>query len=194
MGQMEAEDARDVERARGGDDEAFGRLVVAHSRAAFRLAFRILGNEHDADDAVQEAFLKAYRKLGEFESRSQFGSWLHRITANCAYDVLRRRARRSEDSLDASSGPDAQVLEPEAEGPSADRLVFGTEVSRRVRAAMARLSALERSVFVLRHHEGLALRDIGAALDLDLNATKHALFRAVRKMREALTPVVGARA
>src|SRR5262245_52750177 len=98
---MEADDAPDVERARSGDEAAFGRLVVRHSPHVFRLAYRMLGNEHDAEDAVQEAFLKAYRAMGEFESRSRFSSWLHRITVNCAYDVLRRRVRRAEDSLDA---------------------------------------------------------------------------------------------
>ena len=98
--QMEAEDAPDVERARAGDEDAFGRLVDRHSRAVFRLAFRMLGNEHDAEDAVQEAFLKAHRALPEFESRSRFSSWLHRITVNCSYDVLRRRARRAEDPLE----------------------------------------------------------------------------------------------
>ena len=192
--QMEAEDAPDVERARAGDEDAFRRLVERHSRAVFRLAFRMLGNEHDAEDAVQEAFLKAHRALPEFESRSQFSSWLHRITVNCAYDVLRRRARRAEDPLDTPGDDEAPAAELPALGPLPDRLLFSKELERRMRVAVARLSDLERSVFLLRHHEGLALRDIGDAMGLDTNATKHALFRAVRKVREVMAPLLSANA
>ena len=192
--QMEAEDAPDVERARAGDEDAFRRLVERHSRAVFRLAFRMLGNEHDAEDAVQEAFWKAHRALPEFESRSQFSSWLHRITVNCAYDVLRRRARRAEDPLDTPGDDEAPAAELPALGPLPDRLLFSKELERRMRVAVARLSDLERSVFLLRHHEGLALRDIGDAMGLDTNATKHALFRAVRKVREVMAPLLSANA
>ena len=191
---MEAEDAPDVERARAGDEDAYRRLVERHSRAVFRLAFRMLGNEHDAEDAVQEAFWKAHRALREFESRSQFSSWLHRITVNCAYDVLRRRARRAEDPLDTPGDDEAPAAELPALGPLPDRLLFSKELERRMRVAVARLSDLERSVFLLRHHEGLALRDIGDAMGLDTNATKHALFRAVRKVREVMAPLLSANA
>jgi RNA polymerase sigma-70 factor (ECF subfamily) len=193
MAWMEAEDARDVERARGGDDDAYGRLVVRHSPQVFRLAYRMLGNPFDAEDAVQEAFLKAHRALPDFEERSRFSSWLHRIAVNCAYDVLRRRARRAEDPLDAPEGEGPALERPSAD-PLPDRLLEGQQVRRRLKVALARLSDLERSVFTLRHHEGLALREIGEALGLDTNATKQALFRAVRKVREVLGPENEARA
>jgi RNA polymerase sigma-70 factor (ECF subfamily) len=191
---MEAEDAPDVERARSGDEEAFKHLVERHGPTAFRVAYRMLGNEHDAEDAVQEALLKAHRALPEFEARSKFSSWLHRITVNCAYDVLRRRARRAEDPLEGSPDDEGPAWEPVSEGPAPDRVVFGQQVERRMRVALARLSELERSVFTLRHHEGLALREIGDALGLDTNATKHALFRAVRKVRKVMAPIMAARA
>ena len=71
-------------RARHGDSEAFRMLVERHSRTAFRLAFRMTGNEQDAEDVVQESLLKAYRHLGRFETRADFGTWLYRIVANCA--------------------------------------------------------------------------------------------------------------
>src|SRR5437868_10756444 len=81
-------------RARRGDSEAFRMLVERHSRTAFRLAFRMTGNEQDAEDVVQESLLKAYRHLGRFETRSDFGTWLYRIVANCAVDVIRSRQLR----------------------------------------------------------------------------------------------------
>ncbi len=188
---MVTDDAAEVAQARAGDEEAFRRLVERHSRAVFRLAFRMTGNEHDAEDVVQEAFLKAYRRLGQFDYRAQFGSWLHRIVANCAYDLLRSRARRDEQPLgdDAEGAGPAAVLPAADPGP--DRLVFSVEIGNRVTAAMARLSTMERSAFVLRHHEGMTIEEIGVTLGLDASATKQSIFRAVRKMREALAGVAG---
>ena len=88
-----------VQRAQAGDREAFRVLVERHSRSVFRLAFRLTGNEHDADEVVQESFIRAHRRLTRFESRSTFSTWLYRITANCAVDLL--RARKTHESLDA---------------------------------------------------------------------------------------------
>ena len=192
MSQMEAGDAADVDQARAGDPEAFRRLVDRHSRAVFRLAHRMTGNAHDAEEVVQEAFLKAYRRIEQFESRSQFGSWLHRIAANCALDLLRARARRAERPLAAPTDNDGEVpvLDPASEAPSAERVVFGEQVQRRLRAAMAMLSPLERSAFVLRHYEGLSIAEVGAALGLEASAAKQGVFRAVRKLRDALEPLV----
>jgi len=185
------DDVADVAAARAGDEEAFRRLVERHSRNVFRLAFRMTGNEHDAEDAVQDAFIKAYRRLDQFESRANFGTWLHRIAANCSYDLLRSRQRRSEMPLETEADEsDARSL-PSPE-PSPDRLAHSADVRTRVERAMARLSPLERAAFVLRHHQGLSIREIGSALGLDTSATKHSIFRAVRKMREALEPVAEA--
>src|SRR3979490_3375194 len=81
-------------RARQGDSEAFRALVEGHSRSAFRLAFRMTGNEQDAEDVVQESLLKAYRHLGRFETRADFGTWLYRIVANSAVEMIRARRTR----------------------------------------------------------------------------------------------------
>jgi len=175
-----------VTRARDGDTEAFRFLVEKHSRGVFRLAFRMTGNEHDAEDVVQETFLKAYRNLAAFEERAQFGSWVHRIAANCAYDLLRARVRRDE-RLEHAEGPeDDRTLAVAASDPSPERLVAGREVRGRLRAALARMSALERSAFTLRHVEGMSIAEISSALDLDTSAAKQSVFRAVRKLRQAL--------
>lgn len=190
---MEAtEDAADVARARSGDEAGFRALVERHSRAVFRLAYRLTGNDHDAEDVVQETFLKAFGRLEQFEDRANFGSWLYRIAANCAYDALRARARRgrrleepgaeTEDALDAVASQD----------PSPDRLVFGGEVQRRVTAAMARLSERERAAFVLRHFEQMTTQEIAGSLGMDEGAAKHSVFRAVRKLRQALEPLLAA--
>jgi RNA polymerase sigma-70 factor (ECF subfamily) len=189
---MERMDGRDddteaVAQARTGDADAFRRLVERHSVHVFRLAYRMTKNEHDAEDVVQEAFLKAYRSLDRFEERAHFGSWLYRIAANCAYDSLRARQRRHERPEPAAAdGSDGPAMETASEAPAPDRLVFGGEVRRRVALAMNRLSALERSAFTLRHFEGMSIDEISHALAVDGSAAKQSIFRAVRKVREAL--------
>src|SRR5919204_497528 len=116
---MDASDGAAVlARARQGDGEAFRALVDRHSRSVFRLAFRMTGNEQDAEDVVQESFLRAYRQLSRFESRANFGTWLYRITANCAVDLMRSRQARHDQSRaepldDAVDTTMSQLPDPE---------------------------------------------------------------------------------
>jgi RNA polymerase sigma-70 factor (ECF subfamily) len=188
---MDASDAQDVNLARAGDDTAFRRLVERHSRGVFQLAFRMTGSEPDAEDIVQDTFLKAYRELRRFEERSSFGTWLHRIAVNCSYDVLRKRPRHQAEPLDVDGGEARPALALEADPVGRpDRLAFSGEVQARVRTAMNALSPAERSAFVLRHLEGRSIEEIGALLGLQMSATKHSIFRAVQKMRRALTPLL----
>jgi len=182
------DDAETVAQARAGDADAFRRLVERHSRNVFRLAYRMTRNEHDAEDVVQEAFLKAYRNLDRFEERSQVSSWLYRIASNCAFDVLRRRQRRDNpvDSLDAEDAP-----EPQAAAPGPERLAQGGDVRRSLEAALETMSARERAAFVLRHFEGRSVKEIELLLGLDTTAVKQSVCRAVRKARQVLAPLAG---
>ena len=186
---MSGDDAL-IRRARGGDSDAFRVLVERHSRAAYKLALRVTGNCHDAEDIVQDAFLKAYRQLDRFESRASFGTWIHRITMNCALDLLRSRPRRELAHEDEALEQMASAADT-ARGThsmSPERLMASVEMGDRVKVAMGRLSALERAAFVLRHFEGRSIADIGQLLGIRDNAAKHCVFRAVRKIRMALEP------
>ena len=175
-----------VERARGGDGDAFRVLVERHSRAAYKLALRVTGN---CQDVVQDAFLKAYRQLDRFESRASFGTWIHRIAVNCAVDLLRSRPRREQPHEDEALELMASTIDPRGRhGMSPERLMASVEMGDRIKAAMGRLSALERAAFVLRHFEGRSIADIGQLLGIRDNAAKHCVFRAVRKIRTALEP------
>lgn len=190
MAQMEAgEAATALARARQGDSEAFRALVELHAKAAFSLAYRLTGDERDAEDVVQESFIRAYRQLGRFESRSNFSTWLHRIVVNCSMDALRsRQARREEKTVE----PSADLSEVLASGgPSPERLARSEEIRRRVEASMHTLTPQERAAFTLRHWEGRSIDDIGKALGLQTSAAKHAVFRAVKKVRAALEPLRG---
>jgi RNA polymerase sigma-70 factor, ECF subfamily len=189
---MPQTDAAAVALARDGDSEAFRALVDRHSRAVYRLAHRMTGTSQDAEDVVQETFLKAYKQLSRFESRANFGTWLHRIAVNCSIDLIRSRPHR-EAGHDASDleqfGADEHV---DAGRASPERLMLSTEVHDRITAAMEALSRMERAAFVLRHFEGQSIDEISRSLGLKTNATKHSIFRAVRKMRAALEPLVAA--
>ena len=195
MTQMDGGDAADVARARAGDEEAFRRLVERHSSRLFRVAYRMTGNEMDADDVVQESFLKAYRQLDRFEARSSFGSWLHRIAVHSACDLLRARRRRKESPADPSSESEGDALDSlPAPSPSPDRLAQSAEVERHVQTALQRLTAQERTAFVLRHFEHMSTKEIGQVLEIEPGAVKNSVFRAVRKLREALWTLAAPRA
>jgi RNA polymerase sigma-70 factor (ECF subfamily) len=189
-------DGRDVERVLAGDQDSFRLLVERHSRNLFRLAYRMTGNEQDAEEVVQDAFLRAYRKLDRFESRANFGTWLYRIAVNCALDRMRKRRTEEEHRELPATRPedDTAVVNPldshAADSPAPDRLVLSAEIGVRVTLALRALSPAERVAFVMRHWEGRGIGEISRALALRDGATKNTVFRAVQKLRRALEPLV----
>ncbi|HSG40619.1 MAG TPA: sigma-70 family RNA polymerase sigma factor [Thermoanaerobaculia bacterium] len=183
---METDDAIYVERAQGGDSEAFRVLVERYSQRLFRVAWRILGEEASAEDAVQEAFLRAYRALPRFDARSQFGTWLHRIAANTAIEILRKRQRQRPEGQEQADAPSSE--------PGPDRRALSQEVDRAVREALSGLSPLERAAFVLRHYEERSIAEVCDTLGLRESAGKQAVFRAVKKLRRVLEPLTSRRA
>jgi RNA polymerase sigma-70 factor (ECF subfamily) len=187
---MLLDDVAAVTQARAGDEEAFRVLVDRHSRSIYRLAYRMTGQPQDAEDVVQETFVRAYRQLGRFESRSNFATWLYRIGFNCAIDYMRARPHResseTHETLDKLPRPQ--------QGPSMDDLVYAGEIGARVQEALNELSPQERAAFLMRHYQGCSIEEICGALDLKTNAAKHSIFRAVKKMRVALQPLMRARA
>jgi len=154
------------------------------------VAYRLTGTVSDAEDVVQETFLKAYRQLGRFEARADFRTWVHRIATNCAIDLIRARRYRetAHDAADLESGVigDAAV----SPSPTPDRQMLSEEIHSIVTEGLAQLTPLERAAFTLRHVEGRSIQEIGTALGLKTDAAKHSVFRAVRKMRVVLEPLV----
>jgi RNA polymerase sigma-70 factor (ECF subfamily) len=187
---MELTDAACVTRARAGDTDAFGVLVERHGRALFRLAFRMTGNEQDAQDVVQESFLRAYRQLFRFDERASFGTWLYRIASNCSLDLVRSRKRRSTQLAPAEPEAEDPMMSVPSPDPTRERFALSSEVRGRVAEAMDELSPTERTAFVLRHYEGMCIEDVSRVLGCQPGAAKHSVFRAVQKLRRALEPVV----
>jgi RNA polymerase sigma-70 factor (ECF subfamily) len=181
----EVTDAETVKRVLAGDADAFRLLVDRHGRVLHRVAYRITGSADDAEDVVQEAFIRAYRQLASYDGRAAVSTWLHRITVNCALDLLRSRQRRPEDS-----GREETLMSHHESGSPQERHARGTEIRNAVARAMESLSTNERTAFVLRHFEGMSIDEIGRALGTKVNATKHTVFRAVQKLRQELEPLV----
>lgn len=173
---MDATDVTAIAEVRAGRTEAFRALVDRHSRPLFRLAYRLTRNENDADDVVQETFMRAYRNLDSFDARASFGTWIYRIATNAALDLIRKRKRDEANPIDDEM--------PAA--VNAHEFVLKDALDRGMRA----LSGNERTAFVLRHFEGRTIDEIGAVLGTHDSATKNTIFRAVRKLREVLEPLV----
>ena len=178
----ETTDEAAIAAVQGGNSDAFRILVERHSRAVFRLAFRMTGNEQDAEDVVQEAFLRAYKQIHRYESRASFATWVYRIAANYSLDLI--RARKPVDSDELLLGG----LRESSPGP--DRLFASAKMQESMDRALEALSQQERTAFVLRHFEGHSIDEISGTLGIGNNAAKHSIFRAVQKLRKALTPWV----
>jgi RNA polymerase sigma-70 factor (ECF subfamily) len=182
MFQMLPDDAAAIARAVAGEEDGFREIVDRHSRAIYQLAYRITGRAEDAEDVVQDTFIKAFRQIGTFEARSSVATWLHRIGANCAIDLVRRRrpfeVAEAPETLDQRTVPGAWT--------SQAALVESAEIQRRIEETLTELSAKERAAFVMRHFQDSSIDDIASTLGMNTSAAKHAVFRAVRKMRAGL--------
>jgi RNA polymerase sigma-70 factor, ECF subfamily len=185
------EDDELIREAQRGDRSAFDSLVRRYDQSVLRLALHMLSNEQDAQDVHQEAFLKAYRHLGNFRFECSFYTWLYRIVTNLCLDQLRRRKSRREDPatvLDAS-GDEMDLLSNISDTRSManparelDRKHLGDSIQ----SALDKLTPRERMVFELKHYQGLKLRTIGEMLSTTEETAKNTLFRATRKLRADL--------
>jgi RNA polymerase sigma-70 factor, ECF subfamily len=189
---MEWTDSEAAEEARKGNQSAFRVLVERHSRSVFRLAFGMTGNEQDAEDLVQETFLRVYKQLHRFNGRAAFGTWIYRIAANCSLDFIRARNNRKEQPPPTGDESTVSWLDyVAAPDPSPERLTQSGQIAELLVPAMEQLSEMERLAFVLRHYEGCDIEEIARTLGVESNAAKHSVFRAVQKLRRALEPAWG---
>jgi RNA polymerase sigma-70 factor (ECF subfamily) len=189
---MEWSDSAAADEARKGDQHAFRVLVERHSPSIFRLAFRMTGNEQDAEDMVQETFLRAWKQMHRFDGRASFGTWIYRIAANCSLDLIRARKVHGEQQPVPGDNEQPGTFDRiAARDPSPERLTQSGQVARLLGGALAQLSEMERTAFLLRHYEGCGAEEIAHALGVQNNAAKQTVFRAVQKLRRVLEPVWG---
>ncbi len=181
------DDERLVALTRGGSQEAYAVLVERYSDYVYTIAVRVLGDEDDAADAAQEAFVRAYRAIGRFRGDAKFSSWLYRIATNRALTHLKRRRRRAP-SVDIDAGPhieSAADVEPTLTRP--DDAVLESEFRERVRRAVSRLPDRYRTVITLFYLEQRSYREVADALGLPMGTLKTHLHRGRAMLREIIS-------
>jgi RNA polymerase sigma-70 factor (ECF subfamily) len=185
------DDAILVREAQRGDRAAFEELVRHYDQAVLRLAMHLTRSEHEAQDIYQDAFLKAYKNIGNFRFECSFYTWIYRIVTNLCLDHLRRKQVRKEDAPVAidTEGQQYDVLDQVADGRTGanpERDLMRRELGKHIGHALEQLSAKERMVFELRHYHGMKLRTVGEMLNTTEETAKNTLFRATQKLRGAL--------
>lgn len=181
-----------VREAQRGNRAAFEELVRHYDQAVLRLAMHLTGSEHEAQDIYQDAFLKAYKSVGNFRFECSFYTWIYRIVTNLCLDHLRKRQVRKEDAPVAvdAEGESYDVLDQVADaraGANPERDLMRRELGTRINQALEKLTPRERMVFELKHYQGLKLRTVGEILNTTEETAKNTLFRATQKLRGQLS-------
>ena len=182
-------DLERVEKAQAGDLESFELLVSQYEKRIYRVAYRLLENEHDAEDVLQETFLKAFEKLKQFRRESSFYTWIVQIAVNASFQRLNQRRKWPSVSLDESEdeGEGYRPKEIVAWEEDPEKLFSHKEIQAILNDAIAALPLIYRSVFVLKDIEHLPAEQIAQMLEISLAATKSRLIRARLELRERLS-------
>ena len=185
-----------IREAQAGSRAAFDALVRQYDQAVLRLALRLTGSEQDAQDIHQEAFLKAYRYLGNFRFECSFYTWIYRIATNLCLDHLRRRKSRREEQAVVLDGRGEEMdllgnVSDTRSGANPARELDRKLLGEKIQDALGHLTPRERMVFELKHYQGLKLRAIGEMLETTEETAKNTLFRATRKLRLHLAEMHG---
>ncbi len=189
---MESEDNELIHQARLGDMAAFEQLVHRHDKQVLTIAARYVTSAEDAKDIYQEVFIRVYRGLKGFRMRSEFATWLHRITVNVCLTHKSRRTRHVHVPLDGDPDGDESETHPvelaTTDGPT-DQQSMNAEIRHHVQEALESLSPKQRLVFTLKHYEGYKLREIAAMMKCTEGTVKRYLFLATQQLRARLKAV-----
>ncbi len=179
-----------LEALKSGDKAEFARFVETHSPAIYRLAMRMLGNPQDAEDVLQETFIKAYQNMARFDGRSRLSTWLYRIATNEALMLIRRR-RPEALSVEAPEGDEGGPVQDSLEivdwSHMPEETLLSDEVRQYLERAIETLPATLKTVFLLREIEGLSTRETAEVLQLSEAAVKTRLSRARLALRERMS-------
>lgn len=169
-----------------GETKAFEELVRRHQGRVYAVAYRLTGNREDALDVAQDSLIKAYQRIDAWQPTGSFLPWLLRLTTNQAIDFLRRRKRQRHEQLDETFIRESEHAPIEPSIMDTGQRVRAQEIDERIREALVVLSESQRTVFVLRHFEGLQLTEIAAELGCTVGSVKVHLFRALKKLQKEL--------
>ncbi|MCD6508652.1 sigma-70 family RNA polymerase sigma factor [Candidatus Poribacteria bacterium] len=180
-----------VKRFQEGDFEAFNELVRRYRKRVYEIAYNFTHNPDDALDLTQEIFLRAFKSLGTFRHKSSFYTWLYSISRNYCIDYTRRKKRYHEMEINENLPHKGEnYLYSGSRISSPDDKVEREELRRKIEEAIDSLPDMQRQVFILRHYEGLSLKEIAGVLNRSIGTVKANLFHATRKLREILSPYV----
>jgi RNA polymerase sigma-70 factor (ECF subfamily) len=174
-----------IQKFKNGEVNAFEEIVRKYQKQVYNIAYGYIGNYEDAYDISQEVFLKVYKSIGKLKDNSAFGFWLRRITLNACTDYIRNQV--NEMSMDDLSYVSNHYY---SDNGTSDKLMESGELGKVISKAIQRLPKKQQKVFILRHYEGLALKDIAETLNCSLGTVKAHLFRATRRLRDILMPYV----
>ncbi|MGH7796913.1 MAG: RNA polymerase sigma factor [Candidatus Binatia bacterium] len=175
-----------VASARQGDRRAFEELVERHQQRAYHIAFDFARDREDAKDLSQEAFLKAFTNLKNFDGRSSFYTWFYRILVNLCLDYKRRQKRAPADTFDETVESEMEPSHQPEKPRSPDQQVWARQISLRVGQALDDLPARQRTAFVLKNHQGLSIKEIAELMETAEGTVKVHLHRAVTALRQRL--------
>lgn len=191
---MAPNDTELILKARQGDAVAFEQLVQRYDKRVFTIAAAYVNSAEDAKDIYQEVFIRVYRALPKFELRSEFSTWLYRITTNVCLTHRAKSRRHQHASLEEDSAEDEshprglrQALKDEG---SSDERTVRSEISGRIESALRSLSPRQKMVFTLRHYEGYKLREIAVMMKCGEGTVKKYLFEATSRVRKKLKDYV----
>jgi RNA polymerase sigma-70 factor, ECF subfamily len=180
-----------VASARQGNRRAFEELVERHQRRAYHIAFNFTRDREEAKDLSQEAFLKAFTNLKNFDGRSSFYTWFYRILINLCLDYKRRQKRAPANTFDETVENQLEPSHEPVKPRSPDQQVWVRQISHRVGEALEALPARQRTAFVLKNHQGLSIKEIAELMETAEGTVKVHLHRAVTTLRERLAEFAG---
>jgi RNA polymerase sigma-70 factor (ECF subfamily) len=175
-----------VRLARAGDTRAFETLAERHQQKAYHIAFGFVRDREEAKDLSQDAFLKAFMNLNNFDGRSSFYTWFYRILVNVCLDHKRRRSRHAEEEFNEALENQIDPSHASALAAAPDKSVMASQLSRKVGVALEALPPKQRTAFILKNHQGLSIREIAEVMETAEGTVKVHLHRAVKALRERL--------
>jgi RNA polymerase sigma-70 factor (ECF subfamily) len=178
---LNSEENEWLTQAREGDKDAFGKIIEAYQGPVYNLAYRMLNNTNEAEDAAQEAFIRAYTRLGSYDPERKFSTWLLSITSNYCIDVIRKR-RAILLSIDEPLAPHPALMSEKSAGPESQLVQHEEQVL--VQSLLAELEADYRQAVVLRYWYDLSYEEIAELMNTTVSAIKSRLFRARRQLAE----------
>ncbi len=188
---MKRDDSELVKRAKNGDGKAYDELTLLYKDAVYNIIYRMVHNHQEAEDLLQEAFIKAYNSIGSFNEEYAFSTWLFKIATNNCIDFFRKRKLRTYSMDETIRYKDDEIKHEYADTePTAEKEMLASEKSRFIRQAIDNLPEKYKKVIILRHQDEKSYEEISEMLNLPLGTVKARIFRAREMLNKSLKDIL----